>query len=65
MFVVIYEMQVISPRYGSSRPDVFYKKSVLRNYQKRDPGTGAFLWILLNFEEHLSLQNVCGGCFCR
>ena len=28
------------------------------------PGTGDFLWILRNFQEHLFLQNTSGGCFC-
>ena len=26
-------------------------------------GTGVFLWILRNFQEHLFLQNTSGGCF--
>ena len=32
-------------------------------YSKRDPGTGVFLWILWNLEEHLFLQNTSAGCF--
>ena len=35
----------------------------LQLYLKKDSGTGVFLWILRNFEEHLSLQNTSGGCF--
>ena len=62
----------------SSRPEVFCKKCVPRNfakftrkhlcqklYLKRDSGTGVFLWILRNFYEHLFLQNTSGGCFCN
>ena len=30
---------------------------------KSDSNTGAFLWILGNFQEHLFLQNTFGGCF--
>ena len=41
------------------------KLKALQLYQKRDSGTGAFLWILQNFLEHLLLQNTSGGCFCR
>ena len=35
----------------SSRPEVFFKKGVLRNFTKftGDSGTGVFLWILWNF----------------
>ena len=36
----------------------------LQLYEKRDFGTGVFLWILRNFSEHLFLQNTSGGCFC-
>ena len=51
---------------------MFYKKVFLGNFAKftgkhlwqRDSGTGAFLWISRNFEEHLFLQNTSGGCFC-
>ena len=53
----------------NSHTEVFCKKGVLRNfvsglqlYQKRNSGTGVFLWILLNFLEHLLLQNTSGGC---
>ena len=34
-------------------------------YQKRGSGTGASLWILWNFLEHLLLQNTSSGRFCR
>ena len=72
----------------SSRPEVFCKNGVLRNFAKftrkhlcqslffnkiaglrpaillkRDSGTGVFLWVLWNFEEHLFSQNTSGGCF--
>ena len=30
---------------------------------KKDSNTGAFLWNLRNFLEHLFLQNTSGGCF--
>ena len=38
----------------------------LQLYLKRDPGTGVFLWILQNFQEHLLRisKNTSGGCFC-
>ena len=32
------------------------------NLLKRDSRTGAFLWILRNFSEHLFLRNTSGGC---
>ena len=32
---------------------------------KKDSGTGVFLWILQNLQEHLFLQNTSGGCFCK
>ena len=35
----------------------------LQLYLKRDCGTGVFLPILRNFQEHLSLENTSGGCF--
>ena len=35
----------------------------LQIYEKRVSGTGVFLWILRNFEEHLLLQNTSGGTF--
>ena len=44
---------------------LFFNKGTgvnLQLYQKRDFDTAAFLWILLNFQEHFFLQNVCGGC---
>ena len=59
----------------SSHREVFCKqkqshRGVLRNfvwglqrYQKRNSSTVVFLWILLNFLEHLLLQNTSGGCF--
>ena len=31
---------------------------------KRDSGTGAFLWILRKFSEHLFLRSNSGDCFC-
>ena len=31
--------------------------------QKRHPGTGVFLWILQNFQEHLSYRTPLSGCF--
>ena len=34
-------------------------------FNKKDSGTGVFLWILWNFWEHLFLQNAFGGCFLR
>ena len=45
---------------------IFFKKAAgLRaaTWLKRDSGTGAFLWILKNFENHLFLQNNSGSCF--
>ena len=30
---------------------------------KKASGTGVFLWILWNFQEHVFLQNASGGCF--
>ena len=39
--------------------------SVVQLYLKRRSGTGVFLWILWNFQEHLSLQNISCGCFCQ
>ena len=30
---------------------------------KKASGTGVFLWILWNFQEHISFQNASGGCF--
>ena len=30
---------------------------------KKASGTGVFLWILSNFQEHIFLQNASGGCF--
>ena len=30
---------------------------------KKASGTGVFLWILWNFQEHIFLQNTSGGCF--
>ena len=41
------------------------KLQALQLYQKRDSGTGAFMWVLRNFLQHLLLQNTSGGCFCR
>ena len=35
----------------------------LQLYEKRGSGTGAFLWILRNFWEHLFLKNTSDGCF--
>ena len=32
---------------------------------KRASSAGVFLWILRNFLEHLFLQKISGGCFCR
>ena len=66
-------------RNRSSRPEVFCKKGALGNFtkftgkhlcqslffNKKDSGTGVFLWILWNFWEHLFLQNAFGGCFLR
>ena len=63
--------------YRSSRPEVFCKGGVLEKfakltgkhlwpatlYQKRDSGTGVFLWVLQIFSEHLFLQNTSVGCF--
>ena len=33
--------------------------------KQTDSSTGAFLWILRNFQEHLFSQNTSGGCFWR
>ena len=35
----------------------------LQPYKKRRSGTGVFLWILQNLQEHFFLQNTSGGCF--
>ena len=35
----------------------------LQLYKKRHSGTGVFLWILQNLQEHFFLQNTSGGCF--
>ena len=32
--------------------------------QTKDSGTGVFLWILRNFEEHLFTEHLQWGCFC-
>ena len=37
--------------------------SGLQLYLKRVSGTDVFPWILRNFQEHLFLQNISGGCF--
>ena len=37
--------------------------SGLRLYEKRDSGTGAFLWILRNFKEHLFYRTLPDNCF--
>ena len=75
--------------FRSSRPEVFCKIGVFRNFAKltgkhlcqslffdkvaglrpatllkKRSGTGVFLWILWNSEEHHFLQNTSGGCFC-
>ena len=58
----------------SSRPEVFCEKDVLRNFAKFigkhlcqslfiDSGTGVFVWVLRNFQEHLLFQNTPSGCF--
>ena len=57
---VIYKGKI--EKYRSSRPEMFCKKSVLRNFE-RDSGTGFFLWILQNFKVQLFLQNTSGGSF--
>ena len=65
-------------KFRSSRPELFCKKSVLRNFAK---STGKHLCQSLlfnketlaqvfpvkftNFWEHLLLQNTSGGCFCK
>ena len=38
--------------------------SGLQIYLKRDSGTGTFPCVLRNFQEHLFLENVSGGCCC-
>ena len=45
---------------------IFNKVAGLRpaTLLKRDPGTGVFLWILWNFQEHLSHRTPLGDCFC-
>ena len=61
----------------SSRLEVFCQKGVFRNFpkftgkhlcqclffNKRDSGTGVFLWVLWNFWEHLLSNNTSGGWF--
>ena len=45
----------------------FYKVADIRPatlFKKGDPGTGEFLWILLNFKEHLFHRRLLGDCFC-
>ena len=55
----------------SSRPEMFCKEKVLRNFTKFTGKhlclslTSVFLWILWNFSEHLFLKNTSGGCFCQ
>ena len=36
----------------------------LQLYEKRDSGTGAFLWVLRNFQEHLFYRTPLDNCFC-
>ena len=46
---------------------LFFNKVAIRRpatFLKRDSGTGVFLWIWWNLQEHLFLQNTSGGCFC-
>ena len=40
------------------------KASGLQLYEKRDPGTGFFQWILWNFQEHLFCRRLRDDCFC-
>ena len=39
--------------------------SGLQLYQKRDPGTGVFLWILWNFQGHLFYRTPLDDCLCK
>ena len=57
---VIYKAK--TEKYRSSRPEMFCKKGVLRNFE-RDSGTDFFLYILQNFKVQLFLQNISGCSF--
>ena len=75
-FVKFTEKYPLSDR--SSFSEVFLRKDVLKicskftgEYPYRSAiliklqSTGAFLWLLGDFWEHLFLKNSSGGCFCR
>ena len=42
---------------------LFFNKVAGLRLQDWDSGTGVFLWILSNIQEHLFLPNTSGGCF--
>ena len=42
---------------------VLLKKVFLKICEIQDSGTGVFMWILLNFQEHLFYRTPAGDCF--
>ena len=56
-------LAVLSFTWRCSHRRFSVRKGVLRNLVKFK-GTGVFLWILWNFEEHLFVQSTSGSCLC-
>ena len=61
---VLLEISQNSQENTCVKVSILIKLQVSGNFIKIDSSTGAFLWILRNVQEHLFLQNTCGGYFC-
>ena len=61
---VFCKKKVFSEISQSSHESTTARASSLQLYWKRESGTGVFLWILLNFEEHLFDGTPQDDCFC-